>query len=246
MRNPLSSIIQLTESVISLPTNASHKEAFDTVSDAAHTINICALHMKVTKVFQHSHLTQTDKIKVIIDEVLDFSKLDSNLLVLAPERTRPLEVIEKAVKMFEAELKSADIQTEIEELSSDCSVADVLCDPSRLLQIIINLITNALKFTRNSDTRRITLAYAPFSAPPSAQDCGVTFIKPRKKDHDETETVSAMLAAEDSDDGADDIYLMFSVTDTGCGLTPEESQLLFQRFAQGKSHVESSRYSDQD
>ncbi|KAI4771002.1 hypothetical protein E4T52_13986 [Aureobasidium sp. EXF-3400] len=216
MRNPLSSIIQLTESVISLPADASQKEAFDTVSDAAHTINICAMHMKV-----------------IIDEVLDFSKLDSNLLVLAPERTRPLDVIEKALKMFEADLKGADIQTEVKELPSECSVVDVLCDPSRLLQIIINLITNAVKFTRNSDTRHLTLAYAPFSAPPSAQDCGVQFIKPRKKDHDETETISAMLAAEDSDDSADDIYLMFSVTDTGCGLSPEESQLLFQRFAQG-------------
>ena len=236
MRNPLSSIIQLTESVISLPADASQKEAFDTVSDAAHTINICALHMKVMLPQPH-FLLSTDVIKVIIDGVLDFSKLDSNLLVLAPERTRPLEVIEKAVKMFEAELKSADIQIEIEELPGERSVADVLCDPSRLLQILINLITNALKFTRNSETRRITLAYAPFPAPPSAQDCGVTFIKPRKKDYDETETVSAMLAAEDSDDGADDIYLMFSVTDTGCGLTPEESQLLFQRFAQGKSYV---------
>lgn len=236
MRNPLSSIIQLTESVISLPADASQREAFDTVSDAAHTINICALHMKVMP-SQCSYSTPADVIKVIIDEVLDFSKLDSNLLVLAPERTRPLDVIEKALKMFEADLKGADIQTEVKELPSECSVVDVLCDPSRLLQIIINLITNAVKFTRNSDTRRLTLAYAPFSAPPSAQDCGVQFIKPRKKDHDETETVSAMLAAEDSDDSADDLYLMFSVTDTGCGLSPEESQLLFQRFAQGMSRV---------
>jgi hypothetical protein len=47
MRNPLSSIIQLTESVISLPADASQKEAVETVADAAHTINICALHMKV-------------------------------------------------------------------------------------------------------------------------------------------------------------------------------------------------------
>lgn len=173
--------------------------------------------------------------QVIIDEVLDFSKLDSNLLVLAPERTRPREVIEKALKMFEAEMKSSDIETKIEELPSDCSADDVLCDPSRLLQIIINLITNALKFTRNSDTRRITLAYGSFSTPPSAQDCGVEFIEPRKKDFEETETVSAMLSAQDLDDDADDVYLLFSVTDTGCGLTSEESQLLFQRFAQGKS-----------
>ncbi|KAG9562741.1 histidine kinase, partial [Aureobasidium melanogenum] len=215
MRNPLSSIIQLTESVISIPAETLPPEVFDTVADAAHTISICALHMKV-----------------IIDEVLDFSKLDSNLLVLAPERTRPREIIEKALKMFEAEMKNSDIKTEVEELPSDCFVNDVLCDPSRLLQIIINLITNALKFTRNSDIRRITLAYGLFSAPPSAQDCGVEFIKPRKKDFDETETVSAMLSAHNADDDADNVYLMFSVTDTGCGLTSEESQLLFQRFAQ--------------
>jgi signal transduction histidine kinase len=241
MRNPLSSIIQLTESVISLPADASQREAVETVADAAHTINICALHMKVVP-SQHIDLPLANVIKVIIDEVLDFSKLDSNLLVLAPERTRPLEVIEKALKMFEAELKSADIETEIEELPSDCSVADVLCDPSRLLQIIINLITNALKFTRASDTRRITLAYAPFSTPPSAQDCGVQFIQPRKMNINETETVSAMLAVAEPEDGSDDVYLMFSVTDTGCGLTSEESQLLFQRFAQGKPHVSKSRY----
>lgn len=154
--------------------------------------------------------------------------------MLAPERTRPRDVIDKALKMFEAELKNSDITTEVDELPSDCSVGDVLCDPSRLLQIIINLITNALKFTRDSDVRHITLAYGMFSAPPSAQDCGVEFIKPRKKDFDETETVSAMLSAHDLDNDADNVYLMFSVTDTGCGLTSEGSQLLFQRFAQGK------------
>lgn len=136
--------------------------------------------------------------------------------------------------MFETEMKNSDITTAIEELPSDCFVDEVLCDPSRLLQIIINLITNALKFTRNSDVRRITLAYGSFLAPPSAQDCGVEFIKPRKKDSDGTETVSAMLSADDLDGGADNVYLMFSVTDTGCGLTQEESQRLFQRFSQGK------------
>jgi hypothetical protein len=47
MRNPLSSIIQLTESVISIPAETLPPEVFDTVADAAHTISICALHMKV-------------------------------------------------------------------------------------------------------------------------------------------------------------------------------------------------------
>ncbi|THZ40507.1 hypothetical protein D6C90_05819 [Aureobasidium pullulans] len=215
MRNPLSSIIQLTESILSTSLDATPAASHENVIDAANTINICAFHMLQ-----------------IINEVLDFSKLDSNLLVLAPERTRPREVVEKALKMFETELKSADIVTKVEQMSSDCAVADVMCDPSRLLQVIINLITNALKFTRSAETRRITLSYGNFFAPPSALDCGVEFVKPRKKDHDDPETATAMLAALDSDDSGDDVYLLFSVEDTGCGLTPEESQLLFQRFSQ--------------
>ncbi|THY24034.1 hypothetical protein D6D01_05738 [Aureobasidium pullulans] len=216
MRNPLSSIIQLTESILSTSLDATPAAAsHENVVDAANTINICAFHMLQ-----------------IINEVLDFSKLDSNLLVLAPERTRPREVVEKALKMFATELKSADILTRIEQMSSDCAVADVMCDPSRLLQVIINLITNALKFTRGAETRHITLSYGTFFAQPSALDCGVEFVKPRKKDHDDPETVTAMLAALDSDDSGDDVYLLFSVEDTGCGLTPEESQLLFQRFSQ--------------
>jgi len=215
MRNPLSSIIQLTESILTTSLDATPAASHENVIDAANTINICAFHMLQ-----------------IINEVLDFSKLDSNLLVLAPERTRPREVVEKALKMFETELKSADIVTKVEQMSSDCAVADVMCDPSRLLQVIINLITNALKFTRSAETRRITLSYGNFFAPPSALDCGVEFVKPRKKDHDDPETATAMLAALDSDDGGDDVYLLFSVEDTGCGLTPEESQLLFQRFSQ--------------
>ncbi|THX09725.1 hypothetical protein D6D13_05882 [Aureobasidium pullulans] len=215
MRNPLSSIIQLTESILSTSLDATPAASHETVIDAANTINICAFHMLQ-----------------IINEVLDFSKLDSNLLVLAPERTRPREVVEKALKMFETELKSADIMTKVEQMSSDCAVADVMCDPSRLLQVIINLITNALKFTRSAEIRRITLSYGTFFAPPSALDCGVEFVKPRKKDHDDPETATAMLAALDSDDSGDDVYLLFSVEDTGCGLTPEESQLLFQRFSQ--------------
>lgn len=60
MRNPLSSIIQLTESVISIPADTLPPAVFDTVADAAHTINICALHMKVSLTQPKSFQTLAD------------------------------------------------------------------------------------------------------------------------------------------------------------------------------------------
>lgn len=215
MRNPLSSILQLAEVVLTTLPDDLPAEVRDTLADAAHTINICALHQKT-----------------IIDEVLTFSKLDSNLLVLAPERTKPHEIVEKALKMFETELLRADIQSCIRQMPNDCAIGEVLCDPGRLLQVIINLLTNAIKFTKASDRRSITLSYGCFIEAPSAEDCAVTFIEPRRKDHGEPNNVTTMLSSASSDDDTDDVYLCFSVEDSGIGLTPEESQLLFQRFSQ--------------
>lgn len=215
MRNPLSSILQLADVILATLPSTLSPEVHDALADAAHTINICALHQKT-----------------IIDEVLTVSKLDSNLLVLSPERTRPREVIDKALKMFEAELELADIQTHVEQLPNDCDVGEVMCDAGRLLQIMINLLTNAIKFSKNSETRRVTFTYGSLFEAPSAEDCAVEFVQRRKRDHEDPNTAAAMLSSLDSDDGADDVYLFFSVEDSGCGLDPEESQLLFQRFKQ--------------
>ena len=170
-------------------------------------------------------------------QVLTFSKLDSNLLVLATERTQARTVIERALKMFETELSHADIETTIEQIPNDQNVGEVLCDPGRLLQVIINFVTNSIKFTKTSDKRQMKLSYGSLLEPPQAEDYGVTFVKPRKKDHVEPHTtpVTPTFPSHingDEEEAIEYIYLYFSVEDSGCGLTAEESQLLFERFAQ--------------
>ena len=98
-----------------------------TLVDAARTIVICAHHQKG-----------------IIDEVLTFSKLDSKLLMLAPERVRPPAIIQSVLKMVEAELDHADIRASINIKQNylDLAVDHVLVDPGRLSQVIINLMTS--------------------------------------------------------------------------------------------------------
>lgn len=221
MRNPLSSILQLADVILSsLPPVVRDDQASVLTADARHmlvdtaqTITICAKHQKS-----------------IIDEVLTFSKLDAKLLVLAPERVQPPTIIESVLRMVKAELNHADIHGSmtIRQSYKDLAVDYVLLDPGRLSQVIINLMTNAIKFTQESNKRHITIGLAASRLRPTANDCQVTLIKPRKKAPDDP----AQSAATGQGPIGEELFLIFSVQDTGCGLSENEKEHLFHRFSQ--------------
>lgn len=186
-----------------------------TIIDSAQTVTICAKHQQT-----------------IVNEVLTLSKLDSNLLVLAPERVQAPAIIEQVLKMFGAELTDADIKAsvEIHQSYGDLAVDWVLLDPSRILQIVINLLTNAIKFTRDSETRQITIELRASETKPTGIGCPVTLIAPRSR-HSDTRPSSPTLSLPEWN-SSDDVYLSFTVKDTGRGLTESEMGLLFHRFSQ--------------
>ena len=219
MRNPLSSILQLADNILmTLPEDdILASEARDSLVDVAHTITLCAKHQKN-----------------IIDEVLTFSKLDNKLLVLAPESVQPPAIVASALKMVKAELEHADIEGTVNVDSSYTSLAVdyVLLDPGRLSQVIINLLTNAIKFTAASQTRRITIHLAASRTRPTDRDCHVTFIAPRKQDTGETTQASTTSTQRTEGEASEEIFVHFKVMDTGCGLTEEEMKHLFHRFSQ--------------
>lgn len=222
MRNPLSSILQLADNIqLSLPTIVEETQSsvittdtHDSLIDMAQTITLCAKHQKT-----------------IIDEVLTFSKLDSNLLVLAPERVQPPTIIKSAIKMVAAELEHAkiDCSFEVKQNYTDLAIGDVSLDPGRVLQVLINLLTNAIKFTRDSTPRRISIKLSASRAKPTERECNVTFIAPRIKTSS-TEHARSVEAAQGVTEK--DVFLIYSVTDTGCGLTNDEMDHLFHRFSQ--------------
>ncbi|THZ05569.1 hypothetical protein D6C95_02763 [Aureobasidium pullulans] len=230
MRNPLSSILQLADSIPSTlpPLIAGEKHKTSTIEgsisnltedarnvllDTAQTITLCAKHQKN-----------------IIDEVLTFSKLDSKLIVLAPEAAQPLDIITDVLRMNKPELAQADIEGSLNVQASftDLGIDHFLLDRGRVSQVIINFMTNAIKFTRSSDVRKIQINLGASRIRPTADSCHVTLIEPREKGR----SLSIGPVTED------DVFLSFSVQDTGCGLTEAETKNLFQRFSQAspKTH----------
>ncbi|KAI4708777.1 hypothetical protein J4E89_006178 [Alternaria sp. Ai002NY15] len=225
MRNPLSAILQCADEISTIlgDFRASGSNVIDETVladsiDAAQTIALCAQHQKR-----------------IVDDVLTLSKLDSAMLMVTPVDAQPLQVVQRALKMFEGEVQTAGIQMEfvLTDSFTKLGVDWVKIDPSRVLQVLINLTTNAIKFTTTEETRTIKVVLSASRERPSASDHPtVSYFPMRAKRTDQT-------CGSDWGDG-EEIYLEFAVRDTGRGLTPEEKKLLFQRFSQAspRTHVQ--------
>jgi PAS domain S-box-containing protein len=90
-----------------------------------------------------------DSLLTLIDEILDFSKVEAGKLVLEPIEFRLRECAELALKLqaLRAKEKGLDLRCEISPDVPD----HVVGDANRLRQIITNLIGNAIKFTERGE-----------------------------------------------------------------------------------------------
>jgi signal transduction histidine kinase len=136
MRNPLSAIMLcadgIANSVIEFQATATKtqdmsQELLENNLDAAQTIVLCAQHQKR-----------------IIDDVLTLSKLNSTMLYVTPVQVQLEATVRRTLKMFESEMQTHDIKMtfEVDKSYEVCNVDWVFCDPVRVTQVFINLLTN--------------------------------------------------------------------------------------------------------
>lgn len=226
MRNPLSAILQCADEISAclyryrLGETSEHDPnalgvLIDSCVEAANTISLCASHQKR-----------------IVDDILTLSKLDSNLLLVTPVDVQPIAVLQNVLKMFEAEFAAEDIkgQFHVDQAYHDLGVDWAKLDPSRLRQVLINLMTNAIKFTQGRPKRCITISVG---ASKDVEIEGLSYVPTR---HPSPKDIT-----DEPDWGnGEKLNLHVAVTDTGPGLDDGEKDVLFQRFSQvsPRTHVQ--------
>ncbi len=85
----------------------------------------------------------------LLNDILDFSKIEAGKLNLESITFNPRKVIESVIDLqhFQAKEKSIQLSSSI----ADDVPESVVGDPNRLRQIVLNLVSNAIKFTQYGD-----------------------------------------------------------------------------------------------
>ena len=93
--------------------------------------------------------TASKSLLKIINDILDFSKMDAGKLVLESIPVRLREVMDEAADLFRTDVREAPVEF-ILDIDPEVPQA-VAGDPLRLRQVMVNLISNAFKFTENGE-----------------------------------------------------------------------------------------------
>lgn len=92
----------------------------------------------------------------LINDVLDMSKIESGKLTLNMDRMSLRETMESIVNMIQPQLKEKGQSFNVS--IHNIQVEEVCCDGVRLNQVLINFLSNAVKFTPEGGTIQVSLS----------------------------------------------------------------------------------------
>jgi TMAO reductase system sensor TorS len=162
IRTPMNGVLGMTQVLLDTPLSPEQREAAVTIKQSA------------------------DSLLTIINDILDFSKIESGNLELESTGFQLRDLVNGVIRLLTPRARSAGLRL-VAHPFPDCSV---LGDPTRLRQILINLVGNAIKFTdhgsvtvalKKADSERTLSADAASLWHFSVEDTGVG-ISPEKKD----------------------------------------------------------------
>lgn len=93
----------------------------------------------------------SDNLMVIIDDILDFSKIEAGKMSFEELPFNLHDSIKHTIELFQAKADEKGIQL-VSEVATGIPMT-IIGDPTRLSQILNNLVSNAIKFTEKGEVR---------------------------------------------------------------------------------------------
>ncbi len=116
------------------------------------------------------HISQSARhLKAIIDDILDIASIDAGRLDVETVETDLVQAVQEAVGALEDRATRAGVALHVER-SADCPA--VSADGDRLRQILINLVSNAVKFSSEGGEVRVEVAAVAEGVRVSVKDSG--------------------------------------------------------------------------
>ena len=166
-------------------------------------------------------LRNVKQLQAMIGDLLDVTRSKSGKMVMAPQEMSLAESIATALdtERPEAHAKGLTLSSLVEE-----GLPAAYADPQRVQQIIVNLISNAIKFSPAGSTIRVSARRSeqlPQGEGPLSATGG-------------TEGLAPSL-------GMGTSWLEITVADSGCGIAAEDCERVFQRLYQVGRHIDQKR-----
>ncbi len=106
----------------------------------------------------------------IIDSVLDLVEVESDKMTIMHERLDPAEPAGSAISMLQAQAAAKDIRLVLE---ADRGGQPIVSDRGRILQILVNLVSNAIKFSPDGGVVTLSVASVDGMIRFEVADCGI-------------------------------------------------------------------------
>eukprot|EP00597_Dinobryon_sp_UTEXLB2267_P018052 CAMPEP_0201113092 /NCGR_PEP_ID=MMETSP0812-20130820/77637_1 /ASSEMBLY_ACC=CAM_ASM_000668 /TAXON_ID=98059 /ORGANISM="Dinobryon sp., Strain UTEXLB2267" /LENGTH=704 /DNA_ID=CAMNT_0047376563 /DNA_START=958 /DNA_END=3073 /DNA_ORIENTATION=+ len=155
----------------------------------------------------------------ILSEMLMFDKVESGLLVLEKETIPPVQFIKSILSPFTIQAREAGVNFIFNQsLHPDYTHIALNADPNKLAQVIRNLVSNAMKFTKRDGTITVSVSAELRTSTETI--------------HGNRSSQMSFLCAMPSESESFPLELVLSVTDSGAGISKENQARLFKGVVQ--------------